>query len=521
MMSNAADKTPVRIKNNRFIHHRKDLWFICFILLISLLLHLFFLSEKNLLPEEAYYWNYANHLDIGYLDHPPMVAFLIKLSTTLFGINELSVRITTLVCWFFTALFSFKWSDRIAGQSGLYALLVVAILPFFFLQSLIITPDAPLILCWSAALYYLYGALVMEDTRSWYAAGIWIGLGLLSKYTIVLLGPVTLLYMVITPSARFWFFRREPYLCALIAGLLFTPVIYWNATHEWMSFVFQFNRRIEDINHFSFLSFIGLLALFLLPPGVVHLWQLLKSNLPDTKRHHENTLQFLRIYTFSPLLFFAFFSIRHEIKFNWIGPVILALIPWMALLIARHSKIRAIWFYGSTGMLLIYAILISMITIGSPTMVYQQLFRKFIAWDDLTQQLHAIAKQVESKAEARPVFVPLERYHISSELSFYQARLQADGRLNHAYPIISRHIFGEGSLMYSYWDGFPNLAGKNLILVSQDRDHFDNPNLTRQILVKSPLTMIWSHNPNHHTPLKPYYYQIVRMKQNTLQKSTP
>ena len=42
----------------------------------------------NLYPEEAYYWNYAQHLDLGYLDHPPMVAWLIHLGTTVFGNTE-------------------------------------------------------------------------------------------------------------------------------------------------------------------------------------------------------------------------------------------------------------------------------------------------------------------------------------------------------------------------------------------------------------------------------------------------
>jgi dolichol-phosphate mannosyltransferase len=49
----------------------------------------------ELLPEEAYYWNYSRHLDIGYLDHPPMVAWLIRLGTMVFGQNEFGVRIGT------------------------------------------------------------------------------------------------------------------------------------------------------------------------------------------------------------------------------------------------------------------------------------------------------------------------------------------------------------------------------------------------------------------------------------------
>jgi 4-amino-4-deoxy-L-arabinose transferase-like glycosyltransferase len=51
-----------------------------------LLLQLATLAVPDLFPEEAYYWLYARHLDIGYLDHPPMVAWLIGLGTTVFGV---------------------------------------------------------------------------------------------------------------------------------------------------------------------------------------------------------------------------------------------------------------------------------------------------------------------------------------------------------------------------------------------------------------------------------------------------
>ena len=154
---------------------------------ISFLIKLLCIGTNNLLVEEAYYWNYAAHLDIGYLDHPPMVAVLIKLSTLLFGLNEFGVRMPSILCWIITAFFSMKLTELIKPQATPYALFLLAILPFFFLHSLVITPDIPLIACWSGALYFLYRALVLHQATAWYAAGVWLGLGLLSKYSIVLL----------------------------------------------------------------------------------------------------------------------------------------------------------------------------------------------------------------------------------------------------------------------------------------------------------------------------------------------
>ena len=99
---------------------------------ISLLIHLVCMISADLLVEEAYYWNYAQHLDFSYLDHPPMVALLIKFSTSIFGTNELGVRITSLICWLLTALFSYKLTRLINRNAAIYAVMLLAILPFFF-----------------------------------------------------------------------------------------------------------------------------------------------------------------------------------------------------------------------------------------------------------------------------------------------------------------------------------------------------------------------------------------------------
>lgn len=156
----------------------------------TLLLRGAYIGPPELLHEEAYYWNYAQHLDIGYLDHPPMVAWIIHLGTTVFGDTEFGVRIGAYVCWLITALFSYKLTYRIFNKSTAFrALILIAALPIFFGVGLLMTPDAPLIACWAGTLYFLYRALIDEKRHAWLGVGIWLGLGMLSKYTIALLGP--------------------------------------------------------------------------------------------------------------------------------------------------------------------------------------------------------------------------------------------------------------------------------------------------------------------------------------------
>ncbi|HBB52343.1 MAG TPA: dolichyl-phosphate beta-D-mannosyltransferase, partial [Legionellales bacterium] len=111
------------------------------LILVSLILRLICMTYSQALTEEAYYWNYALHLDFGYLDHPPMVAYLIHLSSLILGNNEWAIRLPAILCWMGMAYYSYQLSELIQKNTGLTALLLVSVLPFFFLQSMFMTPD--------------------------------------------------------------------------------------------------------------------------------------------------------------------------------------------------------------------------------------------------------------------------------------------------------------------------------------------------------------------------------------------
>ena len=494
--------------------------YVVFIIIgISFLLRALWIGHNSLLVEEAYYWNYAQHLDFGYLDHPPMVGLLIKLTTSLFGTNEFGVRIASLLCWLLTAFFSFKLTNLIARGAGLYAVMLLSILPFFFLHSLVITPDQPLTACWSATLYCLYRSLILDESNYWYTAGIFLGLGLLSKYTIALLGPATLLYLFLVPTARQWFTRKEPYICAFIAALLFTPVIYWNATHEWASFWFQSTRRLEAKYSFSLHHLIGLLIFFVMPGGIWSLGLLFKKNSTVIPSIEIKTKRFLQIFTIVPLIVFGVFSLTHAIKFNWIGPGLLALIPWLAMLIKQTPKTKlnilhspTSWVITGVFFLICYSSVTLIICFGAPEVAYSKLFIKFIDWEDVTQQVYRIAHETEVRTNKAPIIVPLDVYNIGSELSFYQAKFLVQGDIPKSYPIIGRQIFGADSLMYRYWAPKDNLAGRTLILISSDHHDFTNNILQKMVITDAKVGVFWAHSQQYGARVNQYYYQVVQMK---------
>lgn len=493
---------------------QREIGYCIIIVALSLLIRLLCIGSNELLAEEAYYWNYSAHLDIGYLDHPPMVGLLIKLFTLIFGTNEFGVRFASIVCWLGTALFSFKLTNLMKQGAGVYAVMLLAILPFFFVHSLVITPDIPLILCWAAALYYLYRVLVLDHAYSWYGAGLWLGLGMLSKYTIVLLGLATLVYMVMVPQARKWFWKKEPYACLILTALLFTPVIYWNATHDWASFAFQGSRRLKATSSFTFHQLLGLLAVFLTPLGLLGLWALFRKNTAQTHALNVRSNYFIQIFTLVPLLVFSVFSMSHAIKFNWIGPSLLGIVPWLAILMMGReaSKLRMGWFITAFLLLLIYTLMIVCIISGRPVDVNKELFSKYISWSDLTRQTHAIAVKAEQQFQTPPLIVPLDLYNVSSELSFYQAKFLAQGIIPKTYKIIGRDAFGHDSLMYRYWSKNEPIKNKLLLLISENSQDLNAEEVSMRVVEKSAITERWAHSQGVGGMIRKYYYKVVQMK---------
>lgn len=485
----------------------------CFVLIAtSLLFRLFIIGKYDLMVEEAYYWNYTQHLDFGYLDHPPMVALLIKLSTMIWGVSEFGVRITALFGWVLTAWFSYKLTQLINPRAGQYAVLLLSILPFFFLESLIITPDQPLIVCWAGALYCLYRSLVLNQANYWYLAGMWMGLGLLSKYSIVLVGLATLVYMCLVPTGRHWFKRKEPYLAAVITLVFFTPVIYWNATHEWASFLFQSSHRLNAPRHFTLHLFLGLLVAFLMPLGIVGLVNLFRRQPLVDAAIPVNGQRFLQLFTLVPLVVFGIFSCSHTLKINWIGAGLLAVIPWLAIQLANYKTTRKIWLVSSVFILVSYASALAVLAYDTHALVQPKHLAKIISWNNLSKQFNDVASRVAAQTHSTPVLVPLDLYNVASELTFYQAQLLMRDEIDQSYPVIGGHILGLDNLMFRYWSQRQDFIGKTLILITANQVDFADPAIQNQIIDQTPVATIWSQSQGQGKATNPYYYKVVTLK---------
>jgi dolichol-phosphate mannosyltransferase len=465
-----------------------------------LILRLVFAGIIDLLPEEAYYWNYAQHLDIGYLDHPPMVAWLIWLSTSILGNTEFAVRVPAYLGWLVFAFFVFRLTTNIFDKATAYrSLLLVAVLPIYFSIGFLTTPDAPLYVAWAGCLYFLERAFIAQRRTAWWGVGICIGIGMLSKYTMGLLGLAALVYLLVDRPAQRWLLRPEPYLAAAVAIVLFSPVLLWNLRNGWASFAFQGPRRWSGSIHFSLHLLIGGALVLLTPTGLIEaIRALLKrcrravsSELPQADLFARKRL-FMFVFAIVPLLVFVLHSLRSQPKLNWTGPVWLAIVPviaWNMVPLAEKSLdgfaglVRKTWLPTLAVLLLFYTTSLGYIYLGMPGVPPQPGMPLPVAWEEFGEKIEEIESAVESETGSEPLIVGLDKYSISSELSFY------DDWDDDVLPeVAGQHIFDKGSLMWNFWVPKQSALGRNIIVVSFRIQDLDNSWMTRYFSQISPIS---------------------------------
>lgn len=217
------------------------------------LARLVFAAALPLTDDEAYYRLWAQHLDIGYYDHPPMVAWLIALGQGLLGDTALGTRLGAVLATSLTSLVVHDLALRLgAGRTTALTAMV------WFNATLIVAaggmlavPDVGTSLFWTLCLWCLMRAQgdLKRPGLWWALAGLVAGLATLSKYSSLFLAPGIFLWVVVSAERRKVLATPWPWLAGLIAGLVFATNFYWNAQHGWLTFAKQFGR--VEANAFS------------------------------------------------------------------------------------------------------------------------------------------------------------------------------------------------------------------------------------------------------------------------------
>ena len=420
----------------------------------STFLHLAYAGILPLSPQEAYYWQYSRHLALSYFDHPPAAAWSIRALTALFGESERGIRLAASFWSAVFFLFFFLSARRLFGSRvALVAAAALLITPFFSLGQVIITPDAPLIAGWIATLYFTIRALE-EQRGAWLAAaGCATGVACLGKYPGLLLAPQVLLALLLDARGRRLLRTPWPYLGLSLSALLFLPVVVWNSEHGWPSFVFQFVDRGRSMNFQPVLvgRFLGLQALIVSP---LLLLVLIAAVAGAVRRWRDPALRLCALFSAPLLLLLAAVSPFHWVKMNWAAPAYpSALLAAVAFYESDRRRWRRV--FVATAAVATFATVYVVLMPLVPAI-------PFPARDATTEGWKPLAARVAQERGAWPGLPVVGCfYRVPSTLAYY-----LPGRPE----TFSSNAFGEPGLAYDYWESPAKLAGREVLVVVDDRD---------------------------------------------------
>jgi 4-amino-4-deoxy-L-arabinose transferase-like glycosyltransferase len=294
--------------------------------------------------DEYYYLEWSKNLSYGYFDHPPLIALLIRVSTAIFGQNAFGVRFWAPPA---SAWMVYSLSKLCHGHTvWLFALFT----PVFFFGSCLMTPDIPFLFFW--ALYFQWAVSLSQHFfewsddpvsrvyhRSpisfplWFLGGILLGLGLLSKYT-MMLAPVCLVFHLRHYRVSAWI--RGFLIHALIAFVFFAPVFFFNLHHDFASFRFQWTHGwgATDEPLRAFMEFVlGQILIIGALPTILFFWQWVRL-----RELSENPILRPAFYFFTvPFVIFLIQAMRSRVEANWALPAYLSFFPMAQAFFERTS----------------------------------------------------------------------------------------------------------------------------------------------------------------------------------------
>ncbi len=393
--------------------------FFYFSLIFLSLFRVYFIlhGPLDISPDEAHYWEWSRRLDLSYYSKGPMIAYLIALSTFLFGDNPFGVRFLSVVFSFLSSFFIYKIGKKlISEKAGYIAGLIFQIIPLFSTYGVIFTIDSPFIFFWILAIYLFL--LALEGRKIyWLILGITIGIGLLTKYTMAFFYLCMSFYLIKNFNSlilwdkilKNWIF----YLSLLLSFIVFSPVIVWNYQHDWVTLkhtagqAHVYEGLKISIKYFT--EFIGSQLLVVTPlVFILSLYFLFKPSLLNL---NPPIRWFFLSFSMPILAFFALKSLQGKVQANW---AMFAYVPFVLVLALAYEKYKK---------LVISSIIIAIFfTLLSYTLTYLNLpahydpSSRLKGWKELGQKVSEVKRELESSGK---VIIFSDRYQISSELAFY------------------------------------------------------------------------------------------------------
>lgn len=326
------------------------------LLLIAIftVLRLIFSCNLELSNVEVYYWAFSLKLQWNYFDHPPIVAWLIRLTTAnLLLHNELVVRLGAIIGSAISTWLIFKIGTVINNpQTGWFAaLLYTSSLYASMVAGAFILPDSPQMVFWLSAILILIKLFQLtpgdrKSTLLWCGFGLVSGLCIMSKVHGVFLWLGVALYVLLIN--RNWLKHRGIYFSAIISLIIIFPIIIWNIQNDFVSYKFHSSRITLTGAGLHFNLFIQHLFAEIIVCNPVNFYLIYSSLLWIFKGKMaiaKQNIQLLMLCSMPLIVVLLFISLFRETLPHWSGPAYSCLLIFPAIKLATvisKGKIRSI-----------------------------------------------------------------------------------------------------------------------------------------------------------------------------------
>ena len=287
--------------------------------IILFLIRIVFISNTLLVDDEAYYAMYARHLSWGYIDHGPVVGFVIWIFT-LFNESSFTVRLGSVTLMTLTSFLVYYYGKYIVNNKIALAMsILISANLMFHTNSIIITPDAPLAFFTINAIMFYYLAF-FKSVKYIYFGGLMLGFALLSKISALFPAAGIFIFPFIAKDMRSWTKNIHFYGSFLISFAVFLPFVIWNFQNDFAFVRYQGSHIMEggSINDFIELWLgVALLIgpLFFFHSAIRPILNLFKWKSIKLEK------KYFTLVTVVPLIYFILQSAFSRLELNWVAPI--------------------------------------------------------------------------------------------------------------------------------------------------------------------------------------------------------
>jgi 4-amino-4-deoxy-L-arabinose transferase-like glycosyltransferase len=460
-----------------FLRQTSPLRLAIFLLFAVTAYRLWFITQMQLVPDEAYYWLWSKHLAASYRDKGPGIAWTIALGTKLFGNTVFGIRFFAVVLSTATGALIFLIARRLYDdRTALWCLLMAFVMPIMAVGSILMTIDSLSVFFWALAILIFWKAIHRDKISDWFWLGLVIGAGFLAKFTNgVQLGCIGFFLLWSKEHRALLFSRKMIVLCAAFA-LSILPILWWNIETGWVHAIALHSRsgvtNKFEVHPLELLTFVGgqfgvVSPLFM--AGIV-----IAAVALAWKKHADLRTRFL-LSQFLPLYgLFAFFSLNKAGQPNWAAPALLAGIIFTVVFWREVVARKPAWRWG-VGAAFAVALLMTVVIHD-------------------TEPLMIVAGRVTNYFHLKPVNDPLRRAqgwtdfaaHVQQAREKYQTSLLIANHYSQAsmmafylpdQPVTYLPPEQYGASQFTLWPGYQVQPGTRALYVTDSGNDVLPPTL--------------------------------------------